>query len=72
MESSGNMKTYWLKIIGIISCLYGLFQTCNSWMSFTYFTVLSNILVLIVLTYFLFNSCSNSICAFTRFSTAEM
>lgn len=50
------MKTYWLKIIGILTCLYGLFQTCNSWMSFTYFTVLSNVLVLIVLTYFLWKN----------------
>ena len=48
-----NINSIIIKIIAIISGLYGLFRTVYSLDSFTYFTVLSNILIIIVLFIFL-------------------
>lgn len=42
-----------IKLIAIVSGIYGLFRTIYSIDSFTYFTVLSNILILVVLSIFL-------------------
>lgn len=42
-----------IKLIAIISAIYGLIKTCSSLMSFTYFTTLSNIFVTTMLILFL-------------------
>lgn len=41
-----------IKLIAIISSIYGIIKTYLGWMSFTYFTVLSNIFMLIMLAVF--------------------
>ncbi|MCF0115955.1 MAG: Pr6Pr family membrane protein [Erysipelotrichaceae bacterium] len=42
-----------IKLIGIISSLYGMCVTINSWKSFTYFTILSNVFIIVMLGIFL-------------------
>ena len=48
-----NINSIIVKSIAIISGIYGLFKTIYSIDSFTYFTVLSNILIIVVLFIFL-------------------
>ena len=42
-----------IKMLAIISCLYGLFVTFYGFISYTYFTTLSNVFILIMLLIFL-------------------
>lgn len=42
-----------IKLIAILSSLYGIMKTCSSFMAFTYFTTLSNIFITAVLLIFL-------------------
>ena len=48
-----NINSIIIKLIAIASGLYGLSRTVYSLDSFTYFTVLSNILIIVVLFIFL-------------------